>query len=80
MYLMPQNCTLFFFFFFIFLIYFFFFFENYKVFKNIFIYFGLGWVFIAACGLSLVVVRGGYSTAESGLLIVVASIIAEHGL
>ena len=37
-----------------------------------FIYFWLHWVFIAACSLSLVVVRE--------LLIAVASLVAEHGL
>ena len=39
----------------------------------LFIYFWLLWVFIAACGLSLVVASGGYSIAVHGLLIVVAS-------
>ena len=38
----------------------------------LFIYFGLHWVFIATCGLSLVAARR--------LLIVVASLVAEHGL
>ena len=38
----------------------------------LFIDFWLRWVFIAACGLSLV--------AVSGLLIVVASLVAEHRL
>ena len=46
---------------------------------NIFIYFWLHWVFVAACGLSLVVVSGGYSVAVCGLLFVVASLV-EHGL
>ena len=31
-------------------------------FVNLFIYFGLCWVFVAACGLSLVVSSGGYSS------------------
>ena len=38
----------------------------------LFIYFWLHWVFIAACGLPLVVVPR--------LLIAVASLVAEHGL
>ena len=42
------------------------------LFLNKFIYFWLYWVFVAASGLSLV--------AVSGLLIVVASLVAEHGL
>ena len=33
---------------------------NYRFFKK-FIYFWLRWVFVAACGLSLVAARGGYS-------------------
>ena len=40
--------------------------------KFLFIYFWLHWVFVAAGGLSLV--------AASGLLIVVASLAAQHGL
>ena len=41
----------------------------------------LWWVFINACGLSLVVASGGYSpVAEHRLFIVVASLVAEHGL
>ena len=43
-------------------------------------YFWLPWVFIAACGLSLVAVSRGYSVAVHGLLIAVASLVAEHGL
>ena len=78
MYLMPQNYTLFFSFFNIF----FSFFENYTLLKNIFIYLfstGLGlhccvWAF-SSCG-----EWGLLSAAESGLLIVVASVIAEHWL
>ena len=43
-------------------------------------YFWLRWVFVAARGLSLVAASGGYSlVAVSGLLIVVASLVAEHG-
>ena len=39
---------------------------------NLFIYFWLHWVFVAVCGLSLVAARV--------LLIVVASLVAKHGL
>ena len=47
----------------------------------IFIYFWLYWVFTAACGPSLDVASRGYSLiAVRGLLIVVASLVAEHGL
>ena len=39
------------------------------------------WVFIAVSGLSLVAVSGGYYlVVVLGLLIVVASCVAEHGL
>ena len=53
-----------------------------KFFKNIFIiYLWLHWVFIAVCRLSLIAARGGYSlVAVHGLLITVASLVAEHGL
>ena len=44
------------------------------------IFFLLRWVFVAACGLSLVAVSGVYSVAVRGLLIAVASLVAEHGL
>ena len=54
------------------------------MFKNFFVYlfiFWLHWVFVAACGLSLVVASGGYSLVTGhGLLIAVASLVAEHGL
>ena len=44
-------------------------------------YFWLHWVFTAACGPSLDVASRGYSLiAVRGLLIVVASLVAEHGL
>ena len=45
-------------------------------------YFWLRWVFIAVCGLSLVAVQGGglLFVAVHRLLIVVASLAAEHGL
>ena len=47
----------------------------------IFIYFWLYWVFIAVHGLSLVVASGVYSLVlVHRLLIVVASLIVEHGL
>ena len=42
--------------------------------------FWLRWVFVAACGLSLVAASGGYSLAVHGLLIAVASLVAEHRL
>ena len=43
--------------------------------------FWLHWVFIALCGLSLVAERRGYSLVLlHGLLIVVASLVAECGL
>ena len=48
---------------------------------NLFIYFWLQWVFVAAGGLSLVAARGGCSIfVRHGLLIAVASLVAEHGL
>ena len=37
-------------------------------------------VFFAARGLSLVVVSGGYSSLRCAGFIVVASLVAEHGL
>ena len=46
----------------------------------LFIYFWLHWVFAAPHGLSLVAVSGGYSVVMRGLLIEVASLVAEHGL
>ena len=51
----------------------------------LFIYlFWLHWVFVAVHGLSLVVASGGCSSLQcvgfSGLLIAVASLVAEHGL
>ena len=49
--------------------------------KKIFIYVWLHWVFIAAHGLSLVMMSRGYSlVAVRGLLIAVASLVMEHGL
>ena len=44
------------------------------------IYFWLRWVFVALRGLSLLAASGGYSVAVRGLLIAVASLVAEHGL
>ena len=47
---------------------------------NLFIYFWLRWVFVAARGLSLVAESGSYSLlVMRGLLIVVASVVVEHG-
>ena len=59
--------------------FFFFFFNKFIIY--LFIYFWLCWVFVAARGLSLVVVSGGLLfVAVHGLLIAVASLVAEHGL
>ena len=46
----------------------------------LFIYFWLRWVFVAERGLSLVEASEGYSVVVHGLLIAVASLIAEHDL
>ena len=44
-------------------------------------YFWLCWVFVALCGLSLVSASRGYTlVAVGGLLIAVASLVAEDGL
>ena len=53
-----------------------------EFFKKIFIiYLRLHWVFVAVCRLSLIATSGGYSlVAGHGLLIAVASLVAEHGL
>ena len=46
-----------------------------------FIYFWLHWVFFATHGLPLAEASGGFLfVAVLGLLIVVASLVAEHGL
>ena len=45
-----------------------------------FIYFCLGWVFVAACRLSLVVVSGGYSKLQCGLFISVVFLVEKHRL
>ena len=51
------------------------------LFVCLFIYFWLHWVFIAARGLSRVAASTGYSLLWcAGLLIVVASLVVEHGL
>ena len=48
---------------------------------HLFVYFWLHWVFVAVHGLSLLVESGHYSlVALRGLLIEVASLVAEHGL
>ena len=48
----------------------------------LFIYLWLRWVFVAACGLSLIALSGGYSSlaAVRGFLIAMASLVAEHEL
>ena len=49
--------------------------------KKKLIYFWLQWIFLAACGLSQVVVNRAYSLREcSGFLTAVASLVVEHGL
>ena len=46
-----------------------------------FIYLWLCWVFVAMHGLSLVAASRGYSLLRlHGLLLAVASLVAEHGL
>ena len=58
-----------------------FFFFFLKDFIFIYLFIWLCWVIIAARGLSLVVASGGYSfVVVGGLLITVASLVAEHGL
>ena len=46
----------------------------------IYLFIWLHWVFVAVCQLSLVAASWGYSVAVRGLLIVVASLVVEHGL
>ena len=47
----------------------------------LFIYFWLRWVFVAARGLSLVEVSGGYSSLRcAGFSLLVVSLVAEHRL
>ena len=48
-------------------------------FKILFIYFWLCWVLVAAHALSLVTARKAYSLVVHGILIMVASLIVEHG-
>ena len=48
-------------------------------FSFLFFNFWLHWVFVAVHGLSLVAASRGYSVVH-GLLIAVASLVAEHGL
>ena len=49
--------------------------------EKISIYFWLCWIFVAACGLSLVVASGGYSlVAVRGLLIEMASPVVQQEL
>ena len=46
-----------------------------------YLFFWLSWVFVAARGLSLVAASGGLLfVVVGGFLIVVASLVAEHGL
>ena len=62
---------------------FFFFFVLKKIIFDMYIllYLWLYWVFVAVCRLSLVSGIGGHSLAVvHGLLTVVASLVAEHGL
>ena len=51
-----------------------------KLIYFIFIYFWLCWVFVAVCGLSLVVASRGYSSLRCPGFAVVASLVAEHRL
>ena len=46
-----------------------FFLNNFFIDLFIFIYFWLRWVFVAACGLSVVTVSGGYSSLQWLLLL-----------
>ena len=54
--------------------------EKEILFIYLFVYFWLRWVFVAVHRLSLVVASRGYSVALHGLLIAVASLVAEHRL
>ena len=49
-------------------------------FVKFFFFFWLHWVFIAACGLSLVVASGGFSCCGARALGAQASVVAAHGL
>ena len=55
-------------------------FLSFFLFLNLFIYFWLLWVFVAACGLSLVALSGGLLFVAVRGLIAVASPVAERGL
>ena len=61
-------------------------FKDFSVFKNVFkkyficIYFWPSWVFMAACGLSLVLLPGGYSLLRCADFSLLASLVADHGL
>ena len=57
-----------------------FFFLKAVLYLLIYLFIWLCWVFVAACGLSLVAASEGYSVAVRRLLIAVASLVAEHGL
>ena len=46
----------------------------------LFIYLWLRWVFVAACGLSLVAGSGSYSSLWCVFLTEVASLVGKHGL
>lgn len=51
----------------------------FNAFLNYFIYFWLPWVFVAACGFSLVAASGGYSlVAVRGLLAVASLVVARR--
>ena len=56
------------------------FFFNINLFIYLFIYFGLRWVFVAACGLSLLVASGGFSCCGARALGTRASVVVARGL
>ena len=47
---------------------------------NLFYFFWLCWVFVAAGELALPAVSGGYSSCAARLFTAVASLVVEHGL
>ena len=54
---------------------------SHSLFKNVYLFIWLPWVFIATSGLSLAEASRGYSLAAAHqLLVVVASLVAEHKL
>ena len=61
-------------------IFFVYFFNIHSLIHHLFIYLWLHWVFVAAHGLSSCGERGLLFVAVRGLLIVVASLVVEHGL